>query len=465
MTDDPKEELTQADFDESGLTGEGAERAPRDFEVGRLIGCAGSGKSYTLRQRTEADPNYGLLTATTGIAAMNLGNAVTLNSRLGYFDTESMHRAYDSGQLVRACHKLAQTYRNIIVEEYSMMEAQQLDLLYHSVEKANQYADVEHPMGILLVGDLAQLPPVGERGSRTVPWCFKAMNWQKFAANTEKLTKVWRQNAGSFLDALNALREGRGGDAADALESAGLEWNTWNDMNFVGTTILAVNKDVESYNLSRLVKHEGRQFEVTARRWGMQRPEWNFNMKTKIWGVAPSTQYKIGAQVMILANQTPEFNYVNGDGGIIREVYGNGVSVDIELFRNGKVVNVCKVVRDVERESLPDHLSDGDTPERTQDDEDYFPQVHFRRRPRRRYVLGQIEYLPLRLGYATSVHKSQSLTLDRVQADFTHKFFGSPAMLYVALSRCRTLEGLRLRGSKDHFIKQCSIATEVLPWL
>lgn len=462
MTDEPNDEIT---FDDAALTGEGAERAPRDFTVGRLIGCAGSGKSYQLNERVTADPNYGLLTATTGIAAMNLGNAVTLNSKLGYFDTASMHHAYDSGQLTRACHKIAQTYRNLIVEEYSMMEYQQLDLLYHAVEKANQYADVETPMGILLVGDLAQLPPVGERGSRTIPWCFKAMHWPKFAANTEKLTKVWRQNAGPFLDALNALREGRGGDAADALESTGITWHSFNDMDFAGTTILPVNSEVEAYNTSRLVKHAGRPFEVTARRWGAQRPEWNMNQRTKVWGVPPQSMYKIGAQVMILANQTPEFTYVNGDGGIIREIYPSSGAVDIELFRNGRVVTVSRVVRDVERDSLPDHIADGDVPERTIDDEDYYPNVHFRRRPRRRYIMGQIEYLPIRLGYATSVHKSQSLTLDRVQIEFTHKFFGAPAMLYVALSRCRTSEGLRLRGSKDHFIRQCNISTEVLPWL
>lgn len=456
----------EADYDESLLSpSESGEREPRTTHVGRLIGCAGSGKSYQLTQRVLADPNYGLLCATTGIAAMNLGgNAVTLNSRLGYFDTRSMHQAYDSGQLVRAVHKLAQSYRNIIVEEYSMMEDQQLDLLYHAVDKANQYVDVKEPMGILLVGDLAQLPPIGDRTTHTIPWCFNAMHWPKFAANTEKLTKVWRQNAGPFLDALNALREGRGGDAADALEAAGITWHTFNDMDFAGTTILAVNADVEAYNNSRLIKHQGRPFTIVARRWGMQRSEWNMNMKTKVWGVPPEAMFKIGSQVMILANDTPSFSYVNGDGGLIREYHSNG-TVDIELFRNGNVVNVRRVIRDVERDSLPEHYDQNDVPELDEDDERYHTKVHFKRRPRRRYIMGQIEYLPIRLGYATSVHKSQSLTLDRVQIEFTHRFFGSPAMLYVALSRCRTIEGLRLRGSKDHFVKQCSISQEVLPWL
>lgn len=62
-------------------------------------------------------------------------------------------------------------------------------------------------------------------------------------------------------------------------------------------------------------------------------------------------------------------------------------------------------------------------------------------------------------------HNSQSLTLDRIQVDFRDRFFGHPAMLYVALSRCRTLEGLRLVGSRERFAQQCSTDARVTQWL
>ena len=78
---------------------------------------------------------------------------------------------------------------------------------------------------------------------------------------------------------------------------------------------------------------------------------------------------------------------------------------------------------------------------------------------------GQVEYFPVRLAYATSVHKSQSLTLDRVQVDFRDHFFGRAAMLYVALSRCRTLEGLRLVGQPERFVTQCSVDERVRRWM
>jgi ATP-dependent exoDNAse (exonuclease V) alpha subunit len=76
-----------------------------------------------------------------------------------------------------------------------------------------------------------------------------------------------------------------------------------------------------------------------------------------------------------------------------------------------------------------------------------------------------VEYFPLRLAYATSVHKSQSLTLDKVQIDFRNNFFGQPAMLYEAISRCRSLQGLRLVGQSDVFIKRCNIDPRIAKWL
>jgi len=79
--------------------------------------------------------------------------------------------------------------------------------------------------------------------------------------------------------------------------------------------------------------------------------------------------------------------------------------------------------------------------------------------------MGQIEYAPLRLAYASTVHKSQSLTLDRVQVDYRDHFFSSPGMLYVALSRCRTLEGLRLVGQQGTFASRCTVDERVRGWI
>jgi hypothetical protein len=135
----------------------------------------------------------------------------------------------------------------------------------------------------------------------------------------------------------------------------------------------------------------------------------------------------------------------------------------IKLVRNGREETVGKIVRGMEQADMPDGF-DGPRIPKLDDMGDWIEEPHFRGRVRR-YVTGQIEYLPVRLAYASTVHKSQSLTLDKVQVDLRDFFFGKPAMAYVALSRCRSLAGLRIVCSRDKFAKQVSIDPRVLPWL
>jgi ATP-dependent DNA helicase PIF1 len=80
-------------------------------------------------------------------------------------------------------------------------------------------------------------------------------------------------------------------------------------------------------------------------------------------------------------------------------------------------------------------------------------------------VEGQVQFWPVRLAYASTVHKSQGLSLDRIQCDIRDQFFGQPAMAYVALSRCRTLAGLRIVGQRERFIRQCNTDARVRRWL
>ena len=426
----------------------------------RLIGCAGTGKTYTLTQRTQASPLYGLLTSTTGISAVNLGgNARTLHSTLGFYDTESMRDSYLSGRMVRKLHTIAKNYQWLIVEEYSMLHAEQLLILHRAVAEANRYNDVPSPLGILLVGDLAQLPPVKGK------WCFEADCWPEFASHTERLEKVWRQDGGPFLDALNHIRAGRGRAAVDILIAAGARFHTQRDAEFDGTTILPLNEKVDGHNYLELCRLPGPVIKVRSRRWGVQRTEWGENKK-HVWGIPPSREYKIGALVMILANRQ-DFSVVNGDCGHILEYHppdsATGEEFIVKMIRTGREETIGRTVRPFEEHDEPEGF---DGPKISEDDDDcaYIPEPHFRRKTRR-YVTGQVEYFAMNLAYASTVHKSQSLTLDRVQVDFRDSFFGAKAMMYVALSRCRTLEGLRLVGSPERFVERVNIDRRILPWL
>lgn len=433
----------------------------REFPCARLIGVAGSGKTYTLQQRVAADKRYGLLTSTTGISAVNLGaGCTTLHATLGYFDTDSMRDAYMRGQLTRKLHAIATEYRWLIVEEYSMLVAEQLDILFRATQEANRYNDVHRPLGILLVGDLAQLPPVKGR------WCFEADSWPRFAASTERLDKVWRQDQGPFLDALNAMRRGEGANAVELLTRAGVRFETQTDNEFDGTTIFSKNAMVNRHNGLVLSRLAGKRITVTSRRWGRQRPEWGENARTHEWGIPPQVDFKIGALVMCLTN-APDFSVVNGDTGHIIE-YAPGTEYDAEHFvvrmlRTGRDENIYRIVRGTEQCDRPDGW-DGRKVPRSEDFGTWLPEPHYRAMVRR-YVLGQVEYFPLRLAWASTVHRSQGLTLDAVQVDYRDSFFSSPGMAYVAFSRCRTLGGMRMVGMPHKLSENIRMDKRILPWI
>lgn len=422
---------------------------PCAFRTGR----AGTGKSFWVMEQTQANPSFACVTATTGIAAVNLG-AVTLNSVLKYFDTESMRDSFLAGHLTRMLHKIGKTKRWILVEEASMLEEPQLDYLYRAAQEANRYKDLQtRPLGIMLVGDFAQLPPVkGE-------WAFKAACWPEFAANTIRMDKVWRQDEGPFLDALNAARMGNGGLCAEILTAAGMRWNTARVVEFDGTTILCKNDMVSRHNAEVLRTLRGKVFMATSERWGVQRSEWGESRRTHEWGIPMKQEFKIGAYVMVLSNAR-DFSVVNGDCGYIRQ-WENDI-FSIELIRTGKTIELGKIVRDVTQEEEPPEWQGEAVSEMA--GEGWYPRVHFRPKDKK-YVVGQITYFPLRLAYASTCHKAQGLTLDRVQVDLRDRFWQSPAMAYVALSRCRSLEGLRVVINKDSFINQVKMDVRVRDWL
>ena len=419
----------------------------RPVPCSRRIGAAGTGKTFSLLRDVGLDPSFGLLTSTTGISAVNLG-AITVHSTLRYSTTDVLRDIFLSGRLQRTLHGIAVKYRRLIVEEYSMSDADQLDIWYRGVQEANRYADVKEPLGIMLVGDLAQLPPVNAK------WCFEASCWGRFADNTERLDRVYRQEGGNFLDALNCLRKGEGGYAMELLSQAGAQWNTIVDTEFEGTTILPKNKMVDRYNALGLDRIKQPPIMVRKREWGKTRKEWE--------NIPSELTLKVGAYVMVLSNAR-DFSFVNGDCGHVVDYHADADCFIIQLVRTQQPIAIPRIVRSCDQADEPEGWS-GDRLMGDDDDGRWYPKPHLRAKSKR-YVLGQVEYFPLRLAYASTVHKSQSLTLDRVQVDYRDWFFGKPAMLYVALSRCRTLEGLRLVGMREKFVKQCSIDGRVLPWL
>lgn len=415
---------------------------------GFITGSAGTGKTYQVRERIRNDPSEGMLCATTGIAGVNLGT-VTINSQLRYFDTDSMINGFVSGRLVTRLAKIAQSHRNLYIDEVSMMPAEQLDTLYQAVMEANQRKSVtkgRNPdgLGIVLVGDLCQLPPIKAR------WIFDAECWGRFDEGTERLEKNWRQGDQMFLDAINHLRAGEGEAGASLLSSTATEFSSALDLHFPGTTIMAKNDEVDRFNWQALQRVKGEKFVVNSKRWHVAKPpsEWAY--------IPQRLELKIGAYVMILANDTQsgEFAFANGDCGLI--VGRDATSVQVRLARNDIVVDVGAITRRVHTVDPDECGKLATTP--------VWGQPYFDEKAEK-YVIGEVSYLPLRLAWASTVHKSQGLTLDRVQLDLRNYFFSSPAMTYVAVSRCRTPEGLRIVGDEGLLARRCKIDSRVKRWI
>lgn len=385
-----------------------------------IQGIAGTGKSYKLKQLHDENQMNTVLTATTGIAAINMGRGTTINSLLWYYDSKSLLDNWTSGKLD---FRLGKVYadlgvRHILLDEVSMLPASDLTVLCLALDRLNNklQLDGKESMGLILAGDAAQLPPIkGE-------YFFESEHWkEKFEPNTTILRKVYRQKDKDFIEALGYVRRGEGKKAVEFFEPL---MNKLIEPHFEGTTLYPYNAAVDRHNMYRLERVKGHKISFEAKYTGKQRPEWK--------NIPEILQVKEGALVMILANKSEygELIYCNGDlGELVAKKDDHAV---VELQRGG-IVDVEYIHRDNE-----DNVEG------------------------KKKVVGGITYMPLRLAYASTCHKAQGLTLDTVQVDFRADFYTkTPGMLYVALSRARSIAGLRLCGGPKTFVKHCKLNKKI----
>jgi ATP-dependent DNA helicase PIF1 len=482
-----------------------------------LTGSAGTGKTYTIKERIKngvknvngdqsnkgkkEKRNYGLLCATTGIAAINLqdsdsnesntSNITTINSLLGYYDTANMEDQFLKGYIQRKLKFVASKGSNLIIDEVSMMEDRQLDILMKGVEITNESKEVQAKggLGVVLTGDFCQLPPVKGKFS------FYANCWEeKFGKNVTRLEKVWRQTNPVFLEMINCARRGDGEGAVNRLaEIDEVKFSEFIGPEFDGTTIFSKNAQVDNFNFIRLrdlIEKGNEVFRFNNSRWGKQRGEWKI--------IPEELVVCKNAYVMILANKTldGEMEYANGDCGYVCERLGE--TIVLELKRNKDNVQIRPITRKVfDKEFEPIEGLLNDIPQVWLDSKRKYLEymgseenenndgildyrlylknltAKHRRELNKPYfdfeegkwVVGEITYLPIRLAYATTVHKCQGLTLDAIQVDIRDHFFGEPSMAYVALSRVREAKGLRIVGDLRLLEKRINILEDVLKWI
>ena len=408
-----------------------------------ITGSAGTGKSYVLREMVNNEEDKYIVCAPTGIAAINC-KGVTVHSAFRINPTNNfVSPSIAYGPLRRT--------KKIFIDEMSMISAD----LFNAIIHAGELIGAEEIIGF---GDLAQLKPV--KGD----WFFEAREPDEVM----KLEKVYRQeNDLVFAEILNRIRRGTH-TMGDIEKINALKGNPGD-----GVTLAYSNATVDDINRKALALINAPMVENAAAIDGDMKP-----------GdcIAPENlQIKIGASVMMLNNDTSKpKRWQNGTRGVVHDI------IDKEDRPPVIKVEIGDNIHEVYEHTWLKHIPRKLTPERTeywqtivngQREMSMIEQLMLDERKReeeRAYaghilrngyepeVVGTFTQFPMKLGYASTVHKSQGLTLDKIIIK-PDGFGTSHGLGYVALSRLTSLEGLttfrKLR--RDDFI--CN--PKVKPWL
>ena len=396
-----------------------------------LTGKAGTGKTTFLRELVETSSKRVVVVAPTGIAAINAGG-VTIHS----FFQLPLH-PYIPGIKVESKFAFSKEKRSIIrtidilvIDEISMVRSDLLDAVDSVLRR---FRDRNKPFGgvqLLMIGDLQQLTPVVTdeeadllRQYYPTPYFFGSHALAKTDYVTIELKQVYRQQDEKFLSILNAVRTGRPSQQV---------------LNALNTRYMPSFTPDPSDGYIRLTTHNNIANEYNENQL-QQLMEEPYRFNAEIIGNFPEYSYptdlqlelKKGAQVMFVKNDpSSEKKYYNGKIGHVVEIIDDIILVQCP----GDDEPVA--VEQLEWENSKYVIN-----EQTQEMETE--------------VQGTFKQYPLRLAWAITIHKSQGLTFDKAIIDAALSF--ASGQVYVALSRCRTLEGMVLATP----LSQSSVMTDL----
>lgn len=393
-----------------------------------LTGKAGTGKTTFLNDFVTKTQKKYIVVAPTGIAAINAGG-VTIHSMFGLPlrpflpTTERIDGNLGNNIVDLAQHfkyrkeklKLLREVEIIIVDEVSMLRADVLDMMDFSLRHVRRNPQKFGGVQMLFIGDLYQLPPVVRdeyilKQYYQSPFFFDSLALKELPLITLELTKVYRQKDEHFLEILNAIRDGNTHD---------IDFEKLNDRfdpdfepkDEPYVYLTSHNRIADEINQKKLKELSGK----------------SHLYKAKITGDFRENQYpneeilelRVGTQIMFIRNDaTSEKKYFNGKLAEVTHLDEDEIWV----------------------------LIDGDDEEYQLKREVWEQKVYSLDSEKniKEEVMGSFEQFPIRLAWAVTIHKSQGLTFDRLIIDAGKSF--ASGQVYVALSRCRTLEGIILKS-------------------
>jgi ATP-dependent exoDNAse (exonuclease V) alpha subunit len=393
-----------------------------------ISGPAGSGKTTIINRFIDIiDAEYSgefeiAVTASTGIAA-TLINGQTIHSWAGLgIDTEPFDKKNISGMMWTKADQLRYTDA-LIIDEISMLPAYLFEKLDAVLKYFRRSSEPFGGIQLILTGDFLQLPPV-DKGEEEVnsDYAITTEAWQNADIHYCYMDKSHRATDKRLKYVLGKIASGKVDDKVRNFVESRSSDRVSPDKNKSYTTLYTTNKNVDKFNQEELAKNTNRPVTLKASTSGDPK----FVEKIfKNQGVLKEITLKVGAIVMLTANirdpETQNF-YANGSIGRVESIMNKTPRV---RFNDGRTLSIDPKIYEFTKKKT---VKDFSTGKEIQIDEQ----------------VASVFQVPLKLGYAITVHKSQGQTFDGVIVDLSKCFV--PGLGYVALSRVRDLDDLVITG-------------------
>ena len=399
-----------------------------------LTGKAGTGKTTFLKYCKENEKKNTAIVAPTGVAAINAGGT-TIHSffQLPFTPFIPESRGFGNNEQVTDKHSLIgklrltndrkevmQQLELLIIDEISMVRCDVLDAIDTVLRHVrSRHSQAFGGVQVLLIGDMYQLPPVAKEEEWQLlspyyksPYFFNSRVIEGDPPVYVELNKIYRQKDERFVALLNKVRNNEMDDASFNLLHSRYHptFKPAKEEGFI--TLTTHNNKADAINYKALNELKEKAFSYKAAIIG--------DFSEKAYPAVEDLQLKVGAQVMFIKNDVEKVRrYYNGKIGVVTKletekimVLCNGDSVPIEVRKE-----IWRNIR----------YSVDKTTNRIEENE-----------------LGSFSQFPLRLAWAITIHKSQGLTFEKAIIDAGDAF--APGQVYVALSRCTSLEGMTLHS-------------------